>query len=184
MYGCAPALLSFVRQLQRRRVFRLIDAELATAGQSEARDGSPALLFDGRTHHFHGFHLGDEGVNVIAHEIELVRVVLVRWVNGDFRGRQGEDEPTVSGVGCGILEDVTEESAIGLGVGAVDDDVSSVDHENPFEAKRLLALLRQFLTARSIVEVAIRPLNQLTERVYSPKWPIEIWYGEDLTEQC
>ena len=84
----------------------------------------------------------------------------------------------------------------------------------PRSRKSALALPRQFLAARSIVEVALRPLNHLTEQAnwhfsesqqgerlaavlfpipsrgglaasssgYSPKWPIEIWYGEELTQ--
>jgi hypothetical protein len=78
----------------------------------------------------------------------------------------------------------------------------------------VLALLCQFLAARSIIEVAIRPLNHLTEQAkfrfqqgqqgerlaaipircrlaaaspllhvgFRSIWPIEIWYGEELTE--
>jgi len=81
-------------------------------------------------------------------------------------------------------------------------------------ATPIVALLRQFLAARSIVEAAVRPLNHLTEQAnrhfsesqqgerlaavlfpipsrgglaasssaYSPKWPIAIWYGEEVTQ--
>jgi len=49
-----------------------------------------------------------------------------------------------------------------------------------------LTLLHQVLTARSIIEAALRPLECLTVTPHShvaewPNWPIVIWYGEELT---
>jgi hypothetical protein len=44
-----------------------------------------------------------------------------------FGGREGEDEPAVSGVDRGKLEDVTEEGAVGFWVSGVEDDVGAID---------------------------------------------------------
>src|SRR6202044_1812681 len=74
-------------------------------------------------------HVGDERVNVVAHQIKLVDVILLGGVHRHFCGWQREDQPAVTGVGVAVLQNVAEEGAVGVGVLAVEDDVSSMDHD-------------------------------------------------------
>jgi hypothetical protein len=67
-------------------------------------------------------------VHVIAHQEEFVEVVLVGRMHCDLGWRQREDQPSVAGVDRLVLEHITEERSISLGVLAVDDDVSTVNH--------------------------------------------------------
>ncbi len=42
--------------------------------------------------------VSDQCVNVITHQIELVHVVFLRWMDRDFRRRKAEDQPTAADV--------------------------------------------------------------------------------------
>lgn len=121
----APSLL---RGLERGSVLRLVDADFTAARQREARDGAPTLFVDRRALDALRRHRLNERVDVIAHQVQLVRAVAVGRVYGDLSRWQGEDQPAVSGVGEWIAQNITKERAIGLCVFAVDDDVSAVDH--------------------------------------------------------
>ena len=124
------ALLQFSSALlgERRGMFRLVDADFPAARQRQTGDGSPPLFAYGGAYDVLYRHFGDESVDVIAHEIELVHVVLFGRVHRDLGGRKREDEPAVAGVGEGELEDVAEERAVRIGVFAVENDVGGADH--------------------------------------------------------
>jgi len=66
---------------------RLIDAESSSAGQGDVRQESPTLVLHGITGDVLLLHPGDERFYVVAHQIEFMLVVLVRWMHGDFRWR-------------------------------------------------------------------------------------------------
>src|SRR5437899_12980034 len=53
--------------LQRRRMLRMVDAEIPAAWQRKPRDRAPALLVDGRALHVLLLHLGAERLHVVAH---------------------------------------------------------------------------------------------------------------------
>jgi hypothetical protein len=76
------------------------------------------------------FREGDHlGFQVVAHEIEFVGSTgLIRGVECGFCRRQGEDQPSMACIHGFEPEDVAEESAVRLGVFAVDDDVRARDH--------------------------------------------------------
>ena len=104
---------------------RLIDAQLASAWKRHVCEESPALILNGTARDARGFHLFDERLDVGAHQVELVPAVLIRRMNGYFRWRQSEDQPSVSDIDVRKAEDIAEERAIGLGVLAVDDRMSA-----------------------------------------------------------
>src|SRR5262245_11304208 len=79
----------------------LVDAELAAAGQPQLRQHAPALILGRLADHTVRTHPPDEGLDVVAHEVELVHVVLVGRVHGDLRRRQPEDEPALTHVHVG-----------------------------------------------------------------------------------
>src|SRR5258708_37032214 len=65
---------------------------------------------------------------VVAHQVELVHVVLVGRVDRNFGRRKREDEPAVARVDRWILEHVAEETAVGPGDLAVHHDVEPRGH--------------------------------------------------------
>src|SRR5215475_305713 len=81
------------RRCKRRGVPGLVDTECAAAGQGEMRQRAPRLLFDRSACERMRPHLGDEGVDVVAHQIEVMATILVGGVDGDFGGWQLENEP-------------------------------------------------------------------------------------------
>src|SRR6266850_6955215 len=109
-------------------MLRLVDAEFPAAWQRKPRDRAPALLVDGRALHVLLLHLGDERLHVVAHQEELVYVVLVARMHCDLGWRQREDQPPVTSVDRLVLQYVAEERSVSLGILAVDDDVSAVNH--------------------------------------------------------
>jgi len=74
------------------------------------------------------FHVSDEAVDIVAHEIELVQVVLIGRVYGHLSRRQAEDEPPAAHIDVRELEDIAKECAIAFRILAVDDRVRTDDH--------------------------------------------------------
>jgi hypothetical protein len=60
-------------------------------------------------------------------------------MNGDLRGRQGEDQPSAAGIHAPKAKDVMQEPAIGVGVATVEEYVSPGDHRRQ-AALRLTAI--------------------------------------------
>src|SRR5437588_8435532 len=71
---------------------------------------------------------GDRCLQIFAHQIQLVLVVLFTGMTGDFCWRQGEYQPAVTGIDRMKTQDVFEERSIGICVFAVNDYVGSIDH--------------------------------------------------------
>jgi hypothetical protein len=113
---------------RRARMLRLIDAELAATGQRDLRKPTPALILHWRAGDVVRFHLLDERVDVIAHQIELVHIVLVRMVDGDLGRRHAKDQPSIANIDMREPEDVAEKRAIGLSVRAVDNRMRPCEH--------------------------------------------------------
>jgi hypothetical protein len=65
----------------------------------------------------------DCGLEVVAHQIEFVRAILLRRVDGQLGRRESENEPAFTRVHVRELQDVAEELAVRLGVTAIEDDV-------------------------------------------------------------
>src|SRR5262252_8979129 len=108
---------------------RLVNLELAAAGQRDFREHAPALILHGSAVDLALLHLGEEGVDVVAHEKERVAVAL-RLVHRDFGRRQAEDY-VAAVIDARQLEHVAEESEVGLGFRAVDDAMRADEHGGP-----------------------------------------------------
>src|SRR5262245_41915585 len=74
------------------RVARLVDTDFAAAGQRDVREEAPPLVLHRIALDGMGLHARDERRDVVAHQVELVDVVLLGWMDGDLRRRQSEDE--------------------------------------------------------------------------------------------
>jgi hypothetical protein len=68
-------------------------------------------------------------LHVIAHQKKLMSAVGLRRMDGQLGGRQREDQPAVPGIHGRVGQHIPEERAIGVGVGAVEDDMCAPNHE-------------------------------------------------------
>jgi hypothetical protein len=50
-----------------------------------------------------------------------MQIVLLGWVDSDFRGRQSEDQPSIAHVDVRQMEHVPKERAVGIRILAVND---------------------------------------------------------------
>src|SRR5262249_20573414 len=78
-----------------------------------------------------------EGLDVVAHQVELMDIVLVGGMHGHLGWRQAEDQPATADIDVRQLEHVTQECAIRVRLGAVDDRMGTDNHE-PFLLRRTL----------------------------------------------
>src|SRR2546428_5846457 len=120
----------------------LVDPELAPAWQRDERQEPPGLVvepvLDGPSL---GLKVRDRCVDVIAEQIELVtRLAGLVGMHRHFGGWKAKDQPAAARVHGAEPEHVRQKLAIGVGIMAVDDCVSPVDH---------LRLLRIKTPARS-----------------------------------
>src|SRR5262245_66021230 len=105
---------------------RLVNLELAAAGQRDFREHAPALILHRPAVDLALLHLGEEGVDVVAHEKERMAGA-IRLVHRDFGRRQAEDY-VAAVIDARQLEDVAEESEVGLGFRAADDAMRADEH--------------------------------------------------------
>ncbi len=92
---------------------------------------APRLVVDRAADDVPRIHVGEECIEVVAHQIELVHVVFLRWMHGHLGGRQPEDEPSLANVDGGESQDIAEKRAIAFGVLAIENRVRTDDHEWP-----------------------------------------------------
>src|SRR2546423_13028134 len=95
----------------------LVQANASSAGQGDPGHASPAFLIEGPGD-------GDlsplqflcRRLDVLAQQVELVILLLLRGVDRNLRGRKGEDEPTAARIHGVKSEYVSKERAVRLGV--------------------------------------------------------------------
>jgi hypothetical protein len=107
---------------------RLVEAHFSAARQPDLRDRTPPCLFylgalD--TLRGEGTHLG---LQVVTHEVQLVRDGSVRGMNRELGRRQREDQPFMACVDPREAEDLTEERPVSRRVLAGDDHMCAEDH--------------------------------------------------------
>ena len=111
----------------------LVDRQFGAARQLNRGEQSPALVADwvGDGDAPTG-QVGQRLLDVVAYQVELVLARPVCRVHGDLGGRQLEDQPTAASVDSCKSEHVTDEDPVSLRVGAVENDVCSIDHASLF----------------------------------------------------
>ena len=111
------------------RVAWLVDRQLRAARQLHRGEQPPALVAgwvgDGDAP---GGQVRQRLLDVVTHQVELVLARPVCGMHGDLGWRQLEDQPATAGVDPCKSEHVTDEDPISLRVGAVENNVCSVDH--------------------------------------------------------
>ena len=88
----------------------------------------PALFLHRTASNSLRLHRGDERRNVIAHQIELVHVVLFSRMYGDFPRRQLEDQPSLAGVYVWEREDIAQESPVSIRIATEDQYMCADEH--------------------------------------------------------
>jgi hypothetical protein len=68
------------------------------------------------------------GVQIVTHEIQLLRAIPFGGVNRHFGRRQREDQPSATGIHGGKSQNIAEKCAISLRIPAVYDYMRSKDH--------------------------------------------------------
>src|SRR4051812_18031142 len=87
------------------RVSRLVETDVAAPWQAEPGQSSPSLLGDAAGElDALGLQLLHRRVEVVAHEIQLVRGRTVRGMHRNLGRRQLEDEPAAAGVDVRLPE--------------------------------------------------------------------------------
>jgi hypothetical protein len=106
-----------------------MNSTLSFVGQADRGHEAPALIGDVlRDLDSLGAQFGERGVDVVAHQVELVPAFPVGGMNRQLGGRQGEDEPASARVDRRKSEHVREEVAHLLGFGREHDRMHPVDH--------------------------------------------------------
>jgi hypothetical protein len=110
---------------------RLIQPKLAAARHLDVDQPSKARLGNVPTElNTFGPELLDRGVNVVAHQIELVSSVIPRLggMNAKLRWREIENQPAVTGVHRAEAEYVADERASAFSILGIDDRVRTDNH--------------------------------------------------------
>jgi hypothetical protein len=112
-------------------MFGLVESDVAAAGKRNLGQMSPPFFGDGVALYLSFLKLFHCALQVIAHEKQLVNVVFLRGMEGNFRGRQFEDQPTVSGIDGTQLKHIAKKLPIRLGILAVNHYMGAGEHNVP-----------------------------------------------------
>ena len=104
-----------------------VKAYFAAAGKSEGSQLSPTLFAHVRYLHTLRFEISQGRRHVVAHKEKLVLVILLRFMQGDFERRHGENQPAVAGINGGKLKHITKKSPVSFGILGVHNDMRSID---------------------------------------------------------
>src|SRR5271154_120564 len=85
-------------EFQRAGVTGLVNPDLAAAGKFELGELSPTLVAHIRDLHLPRLQILERRRNVIAHEVEVVLIVLLGIMKCGFERRHGENQPAMAGV--------------------------------------------------------------------------------------
>jgi hypothetical protein len=107
----------------------LINSQLRSVRQADRGKKPPALIAD-ITCHFDSLapQLGQGGLNVVTHEVELVMACTLSWVNGKFGRGQSENEPASARISRRHAQYVCEERAHFRGIRGKHDGMYARDH--------------------------------------------------------
>src|SRR5262245_44197194 len=112
-------------------MLRLIEAHLPSAGKPDVGDRSPPCFLHLRTADALPVERHYLGLQIVAHEVELMSTILFGGMNGHLRWRQREDQPSVASVHGRKSEDLPEKRAISRRIHTVYDYMGAKDHPVP-----------------------------------------------------
>src|SRR4029453_10952145 len=138
------------------RVTRLVKPDLASAGQGDAGRPAPAgaerlgtgCSGVGQPGHFR--------IEVVAHQIEMVDVVIFTAMHAQLGGRQLVDQPASAAVDAWNSDDIAQETPGAILVTRKDHDMRTADHCRSPQASPTIPLISP--TASSRTASRLRPL--------------------------
>ena len=92
-------------------------------------DRSPSFFLNGRANDVFPRQALHLGVEVFAHEVELMAIILFGRMKCRFGWRQGEDQPAVAGIDRRESQHIAKEGAVCRCIFAVDDDMCARNHD-------------------------------------------------------
>src|SRR5580658_2635223 len=109
-------------------MFWLVEAQIAAARQLDPCDRAPSFLVHFGTSDAALAKRLQFGLEVVAHEIQLVRPIAVAGMERRLRRRQRKNQPSMARIHRRETKNVPEERPIRIGILAVDDDMRPEDH--------------------------------------------------------
>src|SRR6266700_5352994 len=157
----------------------LVERQIRAARQLDRGEEPPALVAD-RAGDLDapGGQVCQRLLDIFAHQVELVLPQPVSGVDGDLGWRQLEDQPTVTGVDPGKSEHVADEDPVGLRVGAVENDMCSVDHGSSLLLCSSIVSFRHFFAILRVTSWPSMPNNGST-RSFEETKELGIVYDSD-----
>src|SRR5215212_9954313 len=108
---------------------RLIEAKRAAARKFYRSHQPPPFIDDSaRKYDALLLWLCHRRLEIIAHQKQLVLILVVRWMNAELRGWEREDEPALSGVHRSETQHIAEECADLVRILCIDECVNSSNH--------------------------------------------------------
>ena len=92
------------------------------------RDDAPAAIGGRIAWHARRFQPRNFFLDIVAHEPDLVRVVLAGFVQGEIGWRQPEEQSPIADIDMRKLQHIAEERRIGIRVRRIGDDMCAVDY--------------------------------------------------------
>ena len=111
---------------------RFVQADVAAARQGEPHKSSPARRLDRPQRNVGGGKGRHCRIEIIAHKEEFVAATRFGRVHRDLAGWEGEDQPAMPRIDIWKAEYVANESAIGLRIAGIKNDMSPADHASVF----------------------------------------------------
>ena len=109
-------------------MFRLIQADVAASGKGDPGERSPPFFVNGRADHVLSREISHLSLQVGAHEIELMAIIVFCRMKSCLCRWQREDQPAVAGIDGCQPQHVAKEDAVCLGILAINDDMCARDH--------------------------------------------------------
>jgi hypothetical protein len=108
---------------------RLVHLDLVAARKQNGGDEPPALILDRGAAHALRFELADRGLDVVAHQVELVETGPVGRMDRELGGREREDRPAVAGLDLSSAEHPAEEPSNRFRFTTEDQCMHAGDHD-------------------------------------------------------
>ena len=146
----------------------LVNGKFRAIWKADRRQESPALIGD-VPRHFGSlvFQFGESGVDVVAHQVELVTALPIGWMDSELGRRQGKDKPATARVCRRHAEHIREERTDLLSFWRKHDRMYPGDHAAILRAAMCASMAT--LTTSGCVMGAMWPAPSISTVVTSGK---------------
>src|SRR2546426_1123286 len=110
-----------------REVFELPHVDVGDGWLIFGLPPAELAVHPSETNDVHEFYL--MSVDIVGHQVELMHVVRLRWMDGQFGRRQTEDQPAIAHIDVWELEHLAQQGAVGRGVLTVEDRMRADNHD-------------------------------------------------------